>query len=102
MVGLVLGKLVGVFGVSAALLRSGLARWPEQANWTSLLGVAAMCGIGFTMSLFIGTLAFGEGDEPHMLAVRLGIISGSLLSGVIGASLLGLDVLRRRRRPASP
>lgn len=101
-VGLVVGKLIGVFGASAALIRLGLARWPEEATWTSLLGVAALCGIGFTMSLFIGTLAFGESDDLHMQEVRLGIISASLVSGVIGASLLGLDALRRRRQPSRP
>ena len=55
--GLVLGKLVGVFGMSALAIGTGMARMPEGATWTSLLGVALLCGIGFTMSLFIANLA---------------------------------------------
>jgi NhaA family Na+:H+ antiporter len=86
--GLVLGKLIGVFGVGAILIKLRVARLPEGSNWTSLLGVAALCGIGFTMSLFIGTLAFEEEDAFYMQDVRLGVIFGSLVSGAIGAALL--------------
>jgi len=86
--GLVVGKLLGVFGASAILIKLGFARLPAEATWTSLLGVAALCGIGFTMSLFIGTLAFAESGEQQMEAVRLGVIFGSLVSGTIGAACL--------------
>lgn len=92
--GLTVGKLIGVFGASAILIKLGLAGLPEESSWTSLLGIAALCGIGFTMSLFIGTLAFDEGGELHLKAVRLGVIAGSLISGTIGASLLVLGAKR--------
>jgi NhaA family Na+:H+ antiporter len=84
--GLFVGKLVGICGASAVLVGLGLARLPEGANWPQLLGVAALCGVGFTMSLFIGSLAF-EGPE-YFTPVRLGVITGSTLSGVTGYLLL--------------
>ncbi|NPT42293.1 Na+/H+ antiporter NhaA [Paraburkholderia sp. 1N] len=84
--GLFVGKLVGICGASAVLVGLGLARLPEGANWPQLLGVAALCGVGFTMSLFIGSLAF-EGPE-YFTPVRLGVITGSTLSGVMGYLLL--------------
>jgi Na+:H+ antiporter, NhaA family len=84
--GLFIGKLVGVGGASAALVRLGLARLPESASWRQLVGVAALCGVGFTMSLFIGSLAF-EGPE-YFTPLRLGVIVGSTLSGVTGYLLL--------------
>jgi NhaA family Na+:H+ antiporter len=91
--GLVLGKLIGVFGVSWIMIKLGLARLPAGSGWISLLGIAALCGIGFTMSLFIGGLAFEEG-ELHMQGVRLGVLGGSLIAGVLGASLLVLGTKR--------
>jgi len=84
--GLFVGKLVGVCGASAVLVRFGLAKLPEGANWRHLAGVAALCGVGFTMSLFIGSLAF-EGPE-YFTPLRLGVIAGSTLSGVTGYVLL--------------
>jgi Na+:H+ antiporter, NhaA family len=93
-VGLVLGKLLGVFGVSAILIKLRLARLPVDSGWTSLLGIAALCGIGFTMSLFIGGLAFEAGGDAPMEGVRLGVLGGSLISGCIGASLLVLGAKR--------
>lgn len=92
--GLFLGKQVGVFGATWIAVRSGLARLPEGVDWRHIYGVACLTGVGFTMSLFIGSLAFGAGDT--MNAVRLGVISGSILSG-----LLGYAVLRSAARPAS-
>jgi NhaA family Na+:H+ antiporter len=96
--GLVLGKLIGIFGVSAIVIKLGLARLPVGSGWTSLLGIASLCGIGFTMSLFIGGLAFEEAEQ-HMQAVRLGVLGGSLIAGVLGASLLFLGT---KRAPAQP
>jgi NhaA family Na+:H+ antiporter len=92
--GLVLGKLIGVLGASVILIKLRLARLPEESSWTSLIGVAALCGIGFTMSLFIGTLAFDDAGEFHMQEVRLGVIFGSLISGAIGALCLVLGATR--------
>ena len=84
--GLFAGKLLGVFGASAMLIRLGLAKLPEGAGWLQLIGVAALCGVGFTMSLFIGSLAF---DGPgYFTPLRLGVIAGSTLSGVTGYLLL--------------
>lgn len=86
--GLLMGKTIGVFGSSWLLIRLGLARRPSGANWGQFLGVCVLCGIGFTMSLFIGGLAF-EG-QPQLIEteLKLGVIGGSLLSGVIGALIL--------------
>jgi NhaA family Na+:H+ antiporter len=81
-VGLFVGKFVGVWGASAVMVRLGLATLPEGASWRQLAGVAALCGVGFTMSLFIGSLAF-EGPE-YFTPLRLGVIAGSTLSGVTG------------------
>jgi len=86
--GLFLGKFIGVLGASAALIALGQARLPEGATWRQLAGVSALCGVGFTMSLFIGSLAF-EGPD-FLTPVRLGVIVGSTLSGVVGYVLLRL------------
>ncbi|SOE82378.1 sodium/proton antiporter, NhaA family [Caballeronia arationis] len=84
--GLFIGKLVGVCGACAALVPFGLAKLPEGATWSQIVGVAALCGVGFTMSLFIGSLAF-EGPE-YYTPLRLGVIAGSTLSGLTGYLLL--------------
>jgi Na+:H+ antiporter, NhaA family len=84
--GLFVGKLVGVFGVAALLIAAGAARLPAGASWLTLLGVSSCAGIGFTMSLFIGTLAF---EDPAFAApLRLGVLAGSLLSALLGYVLL--------------
>lgn len=84
--GLLLGKQIGVFGVLALLVASGLSRMPEGSRWIHLYGVSALCGIGFTMSLFIGSLAFQHAsfDAP----VRIGVLAGSLASALVGYALL--------------
>ena len=86
--GLILGKQIGVFGVSFALVKLGLARLPHGATWVHIYGVACLAGIGFTMSLFIGSLSFN--DPALMNQVRLGVLSGSLVSGVLGYMVLML------------
>ena len=84
--GLLAGKLVGVLGTVAVLVNLKLAELPAQASWGQMAGVALLCGIGFTMSLFIGLLAFNDPNvQDH---VKLGILLGSLTSGLIGAVLL--------------
>jgi Na+:H+ antiporter, NhaA family len=85
-VGLFAGKLGGVCGASALLIRLGLAKLPEGASWLQLIGIAALCGVGFTMSLFIGSLAFDSPD--YFTPLRLGVIAGSTVSGVTGYLLL--------------
>ena len=85
--GLVVGKLVGVFGSSALAIRLGLADLPARAGWTHMLGVSLLCGIGFTMSLFIGLLAFAD-DAALQDAVKVGILAGSLAAALLGAAVL--------------
>ncbi|TGP23968.1 MULTISPECIES: Na+/H+ antiporter NhaA [unclassified Mesorhizobium] len=85
--GLVLGKLVGVFGSSAVAIRSGLADLPVDAGWLHMLGISLLCGIGFTMSLFIGLLAFAN-DAALQDAVKVGILAGSLVAALVGAAVL--------------
>jgi NhaA family Na+:H+ antiporter len=88
--GLVLGKIAGVFGATLLAVKTGLARLPEGAGWLHLFGISALCGIGFTMSLFIAGLAF-EGELPRFaIESRLGILAGSLLAGVAGYLVLRL------------
>jgi NhaA family Na+:H+ antiporter len=85
--GLVVGKLVGVFGSSALAIRFGLADLPAHAGWTHMVGISLLCGIGFTMSLFIGLLAFA-GDVALQDAVKVGILAGSFIAAILGAAVL--------------
>ena len=85
--GLVLGKLVGVFGSAALIIRLGWADLPMGAGKLQLLGVSLLCGIGFTMSLFIGMLAFAD-DPVIQDEVKIGILSGSILAGLFGWVIL--------------
>lgn len=84
--GLFAGKQLGIFGLSFLAVRFGFCRLPVGVNWLHLYGAAALAGIGFTMSLFIGTLAFG--NPEYQAAVRIGVLSGSLLSGIVGYATL--------------
>lgn len=86
--GLVVGKTIGVFTVSFLAIRLGWARMPEGANWGALLGLALLCGIGFTMSLFIAGLAFEGTAGAYALQTRLGILGGSLVAALGGYALL--------------
>ena len=85
-VGLFLGKQIGVFLATWIGVKSGIARLPENVSWKHVYGVACLTGVGFTMSLFIGSLAFTTADV--MNSVRLGVVLGSVLSGIIGYLLL--------------
>jgi NhaA family Na+:H+ antiporter len=100
--GLVVGKLLGVFASSAILIKLGFARLPMESNWVSLCGVAALCGIGFTMSLFIGGLAFADAGERYLQQVRLGVLCGSVLSGTVGTLFLGLGTKRGASGGSAP
>ena len=84
--GLFAGKQFGVFTMAWLSVKLGWAKLPTGANWAQVYGIACLTGVGFTMSLFIGTLAF-EGDET-LNAVRLGVLMGSIASGVLGYVLL--------------
>nr|WP_316639742.1 Na+/H+ antiporter NhaA [uncultured Roseateles sp.] len=94
--GLVLGKVIGVFGSSWLMIKLGWAQRPAESTWQQFFGVCVLCGIGFTMSLFIGGLAFAGLDAGYETSVKLGVLSGSLLAGVLGALILS----RRPRAPA--
>jgi NhaA family Na+:H+ antiporter len=89
--GLFIGKPVGVFGFTWLSIKLGLARKPDGVNWGQLFGVSVLCGVGFTMSLFIGSLAFEESGLGYSRPDRLGIIVGSLASGLLGFIVLKLS-----------
>jgi NhaA family Na+:H+ antiporter len=82
--GLLFGKVIGVFAFSWLATRLGFTRLPEGATWSTLFGVALLCGIGFTMSLFIGTLAWESEAEKYAVAVRLGVLGGSIIAALAG------------------
>ena len=85
--GLFLGKQIGIFGTVWLLVRMGWADRPRRANWIQIYGIALLCGIGFTMSLFIGALAFGDGSELNNQA-KLGVLAGSVVSAILGWTVL--------------
>ncbi|MDR4509503.1 MAG: Na+/H+ antiporter NhaA [Candidatus Brocadiaceae bacterium] len=82
--GLFIGKQAGVFAFCWVSVKIGIAKLPGDMSWRSLYGVALLCGVGFTMSLFIGSLAFENTGINLLFDERLGIITGSLLSGIAG------------------
>ena len=96
--GLVVGKLIGVFGSGFAAIHLGLAARPMGATRLQFLGVSLLCGIGFTMSLFIGLLAFAN-DPLLQEEVKIGILSGSLLAGLAGWAVLRVAPRRARAMP---
>jgi Na+:H+ antiporter, NhaA family len=91
--GLVIGKLGGIMAMVWIATRIGLAERPHGASWTQIVGIACLAGIGFTMSLFVGALAFP--GEAQMNAVRLGVLAGSLVSALLGITVL---ILANRER----
>jgi NhaA family Na+:H+ antiporter len=88
--GLFVGKPLGVFGAAAAMIGCGLARRPNGVTWPGLWGMSILCGIGFTMSLFIGSLAFADADDAIQLGKQVGIFAGSLASALAGFAVLRL------------
>ncbi len=94
MLGLFLGKQLGVFGFSFIAIKLKLAKLPEGSNWLQLYGVSVLTGIGFTMSLFIVSLAF-EDDSLFQYTDKLAILVGSLLSGIIGYLVLKAGKARK-------
>ncbi len=96
--GLFIGKQLGVFGSSWLAIRLGLATLPQGASWLALYGVAILCGIGFTMSLFIGSLAFEHADPGYGARTRLGILVGSMCSAVAGYLVLRYALRPHSRR----
>ncbi len=96
--GLLIGKQIGVLGASWIAIKSGLAPMPSHASWRHLHAVAVLCGIGFTMSLFIGDLAFRGvvGGDAYETRMKVGVLTGSILSAALGAL-----VIRFTPKPAS-
>lgn len=86
--GLFVGNQIGVFGFSWAAIKLGLAKLPQGVSWLQLYGAALLCGIGFTMSLFVASLAFEQGGPDYAVDDRLGILLGSFLSGILGYVVL--------------
>ena len=84
--GLLVGKQVGVFGLTMLMVKTGLAKMPHGATPLHIYGIACLAGVGFTMSLFIGGLSFA--DPAMMNQVRLGVLSGSIVSGILGYTAL--------------
>jgi Na+:H+ antiporter, NhaA family len=97
--GLFLGKQAGIMAVSSALIAARWARLPQGATWGSFYGVAVLTGIGFTMSLFIGSLAF-KGEIAVALPVdeRVGILLGSAVSAIVGYLILRVVIARQADR----
>jgi NhaA family Na+:H+ antiporter len=94
--GLFVGKQMGVMAATWFSMKT--TRWavmPTGATWLEVYGIALLCGIGFTMSLFLGTLSF-QGQNEYINEVRLGVMIGSLLSGMTGAAVLALAARRRK------
>ena len=95
MTGLFFGKQIGVFGFAllASVLRIG--RVPEGVTWLQLYGVSALCGIGFTMSLFISSLAAEQAGTELIARYRLGILEGTLLSAITGYLILAYALRKK-------
>ena len=89
--GLLLGKTIGVFGFTWLTIQTGWAKLPQDANWGQILGLSILCGIGFTMSLFVGSLAFIPEVSEYAGMDRVGILTGSLLAAVIGYTVCYLS-----------
>jgi len=96
--GLFIGKQLGIFLLCFAAIKLGMARLPDGANWGSLYGVSILCGVGFTMSLFVGSLAFEDVavNQEIVFDERIGITLGSLLSGIMGFIVLHLSLPKTR------
>ena len=87
MAGLFLGKQIGVFSFCWVAIKTGLAKLPTGAGWMHMYGLSTLCGIGFTMSLFIASLAF-ESTPDYIVSDRIGVLTGSILSAVMGFAIL--------------
>jgi NhaA family Na+:H+ antiporter len=86
--GLFIGKQIGVLGASWLIIKTGYVNLPDRVSWRGIYGVALICGVGFTMSLFIGSLAFRGFNGHYEELVRMGVLAGSLLSGIMGYLVL--------------
>ena len=101
-VGLLFGKAIGVFGAAWLMIRFTNARLPDQANWMQFFGVCVLCGVGFTMSLFIGGLAFEGQGAAFDTQLKLGVLAGSIISGIVGSLILVMASARTVSPSPSP
>lgn len=95
--GLFLGKQIGIMVITFILTKLKLARLPVDSTWLEFYGVAVICGIGFTMSLFLGNLSFAN-NNTYLTELRLGVVLGSLLSGLSGAAVLYYSTRIKKKR----
>ncbi len=86
--GLVVGKQLGIFTTIWVTVKLGFAKLPQNVTWLQMYGLSVLCGIGFTMSLFISSLAYEQGGAGSVMNERLGIIFGSLVSAILGYAIL--------------
>ncbi len=86
--GLIVGKQIGVFGFAFAAVKMGFAKLPSELNWRMIYGTSILCGIGFTMSLFISTLAYDSNMGEYAIEARIGILVGSFISAIAGYLIL--------------
>ncbi|MBS0288588.1 MAG: Na+/H+ antiporter NhaA [Proteobacteria bacterium] len=97
--GLFLGKQIGIFGTTFLLVKLKMATLPQKTNWRHIYGVAVLAGIGFTMSLFISSLAFEHYHRDFTILSRIGILGGSLVSAILGYFILKTNSLYREYPP---
>lgn len=93
--GLLIGKPLGIFSFSWAAVKFGVAKLPEGINFKHIFAVSVLCGIGFTMSIFISSLAFGEANQAYDTLARLGILMGSTTAAILGYALLHLSLPKK-------
>ena len=88
MLGLFVGKQIGIFGACHIAVKLGIAKLPARVTMRQLYGTSILCGIGFTMSLFIGGLAFEGQDPSYLNSVKVGVLAGSLISAIVGGIVI--------------
>ncbi len=97
--GLFIGKQIGVFGMALLAIKTGLAPRPHGSSWSQIYGVSVLCGIGFTMSLFIGNLAFAR--SPLLVdEVKIGVLAGSIVAALVGMLILRFSSSRNESHKA--
>ncbi|MBF7072542.1 Na+/H+ antiporter NhaA [Glaciecola sp. MH2013] len=101
MAGLFIGKQVGIFGACWLAVKVGVAKLPAGVTMGQLYGASILCGIGFTMSLFIGTLAFENVSVDYLNSVKVGVLAGSLLSAILGGIVISRSSKRFDKRHAT-
>jgi len=96
--GLFVGKQIGIWGASMIAIKAGITRFPRHSNGWQIYGISLIAGVGFTMSLFIGSLAFGKDVGTYPAQVRLGVIAGSFLAGALGYLVLRICCRKNKKK----